>query len=462
MALPPNTVAVDIGFMGFNSGTWPSIIAAKLKASLEKRILPVSYVTSPKHPVQVAEWASPSGALIAYGIDYGLTGIGCVTQVGEYYHAADLPTSRLPDVDAGLCAFTAQWFGVLRNGDVDDGGRVYIEFRDAEGAVVGVRCYDSPAMYKHAFGGAGCQMYVRIPSGARKVRFGIFGQRRVGKSATSYPSFYPIGFSGYVTKPDALPPLPPVPPTPDYDPHWARVRYLLSSRNGQVESLASPAPTTHAVNGTVRHTTENSKFGDGHNIEINPTGAAANTHFINVVLNGAALQTALTFEGWFYKKGNPRNYMGITNQFGQINDSASHLRANGPVVGADAPIPLDEWFHFALCRGETGKTSCFVNGKRQQLEREAYTGGWGTTFTLGRGSTASDNSSWYGYMDEVRLTEGVIRYTDDFVPQSNRFPTRDTTTPSSNSIKLSGDETGREKLSGDTSDGDDVLEISGD
>ncbi|MCO5157888.1 MAG: LamG domain-containing protein [Aquamicrobium sp.] len=422
LPLPAGTRAVDIGFLAFNSGTVPAINCTNLEVSLDQRSDPVRYVALPSYPPAPAEWATNlGGAITTVALDYGTTGLSQTADMSDTYFEADLPPEMTDDIDAGLCAFEMNWFGTLHSGDTNDGGRVWAEFLDAGGVQVGERRYDSSAYYRQKLGGEGSQLETRIPDEARKVRMGYRGVRSARE--TGIVSFYPIGMHGLVKKPAVLPPDPPVAPVVTEDDLWPCVRYLLSSRNGAIENLAPFGSITHTVNGTAQHTVAESRFGDGNNIAFNPAGAASNADYLNVVLPGLGFKTELTLEAWLLKKGNPRDWTGIFNGFGQWNDSASNsLQLHGPVVRPDAPIPYNEWFHLAFCRDADGVCEMFVNGKRQAAVNLSYLTALTTSFTIGRSSSASDNASWYGYIDEFRITDGKRRYTEDFAPPANRFP----------------------------------------
>lgn len=420
MPLPSGTTAVDIGFMVNNSGTTPPSNFVNLEVSLEERSEPALYATMPSHPVVAGEWvANLGGAITTVSGNYALTGLAQTANTSDTYFETTLPATAYDDIDAGLCAFEMNWFGTFLTTDVNDGGRVWVEFYDDD-AQVGVRRYDAVANYLQTLGGEGSRLEVKIPAGARKARMGYRGVRSATETGTV--DFYPLGIHGRVTKPDVLPADPPVAPVVTADEFWPSVRYLLSSRNGAVENLSIFGSLTHTVNGTVQHTASDSKFGDAHNIEINPTGAAASTHYVTVSLPGAAFGLQMTWEAWVYKKGNPRANTSIHNQIGGGNDTASVPLGGGTGVMPDAPIPYDEWFHIAFCREADGQARMYINGKRQKAE-STFTTLWAAAFEVGRGGTSTSYASWYGYLDELRVTDGVCRYTDDFVPQSNRFPT---------------------------------------
>ena len=100
-------------------------------------------------------------------------------------------------------------------------------------------------------------------------------------------------------------------------------------------------------------------------------------------------------------------------------DRASHLLS----VSSAQPIPLNTWSHLAFVR--SGSTvSIFVNGVRRAST--SYSGSLSVEtprLTIGelyRSDSSNLNYSFTGYMDDLRITVGVARYTEDFDPFAPR------------------------------------------
>ncbi len=88
-----------------------------------------------------------------------------------------------------------------------------------------------------------------------------------------------------------------------------------------------------------------------------------------------------------------------------------------PVV---ATLPLGEWAHVAICR-ESGSTKIFLNGTL--IDSTNY-------HTLSGGNKIYFGTYSYGlnfgpncYLDEFRITNGVARYSGNFNPPTEPFPT---------------------------------------
>ncbi|WP_425336303.1 hypothetical protein [Sinorhizobium garamanticum] len=63
---------------------------------------------------------------------------------------------------------------------------------------------------------------------------------------------------------------------------------------------------------------------------------------------------------------------------------------------------------------------CFIDGVLQSISN-TNTATLPNSFDVGRASTAPDNCSWNGYLDELRVTE-ACRFTASFTPPAERFP----------------------------------------
>lgn len=86
-----------------------------------------------------------------------------------------------------------------------------------------------------------------------------------------------------------------------------------------------------------------------------------------------------------------------------------------------AGITANQWQHLAFCRSGSS-TRMFVNGV-QIGSTATFSGTFrmdviGKFFVVGVEGGADFN----GYIDEVRITKGVARYTSNFTPPSAAFP----------------------------------------
>ena len=78
------------------------------------------------------------------------------------------------------------------------------------------------------------------------------------------------------------------------------------------------------------------------------------------------------------------------------------------------------WYHVAITRS-SNVLYCFVNGTKVSSDPADSSNYASATMTLGARYSGSDGLN--GYIDDVRLTAGVARYTANFTPPTQAFPT---------------------------------------
>jgi hypothetical protein len=84
-------------------------------------------------------------------------------------------------------------------------------------------------------------------------------------------------------------------------------------------------------------------------------------------------------------------------------------------------ISATTWYHIAVCRSGTS-TKLFINGTQ---EGSTYTDSTVYLNTAGRpviGAANNGTSPFNGYIDDLRITKGVARYTANFTPPTAAFP----------------------------------------
>ncbi|MDD2871896.1 MAG: prepilin-type N-terminal cleavage/methylation domain-containing protein [Candidatus Gracilibacteria bacterium] len=213
------------------------------------------------------------------------------------------------------------------------------------------------------------------------------------------------------------------------DPYWSDV-VLLMHFDGENGSTTFTDEKLHSFTngGTIISGTEK-KFGSG-------------SAFFNYV-NGLYLNSndfkmgtgSFTIEFWFKKtSSNPHGsfMVGIYNPIG--SSSAINLGDNPTgkqsfchgagcdIIGAD-DITMGIWHHFALTRSE-GNIYLFLDG---QLTGTVFKSIDYNNSTLMIGSSYPVDYYWdyykfTGYIDELRITKGVARYTTGFTVPSEAFP----------------------------------------
>jgi len=84
-------------------------------------------------------------------------------------------------------------------------------------------------------------------------------------------------------------------------------------------------------------------------------------------------------------------------------------------------FPINQWVYFALVRN-TGITTIYVNGTGIVNSTGFYNDTLATGGCLIGTFVDNLNFTSNGYIDELRLTKGVARYTGNFIPPTTEFP----------------------------------------
>jgi YD repeat-containing protein len=122
---------------------------------------------------------------------------------------------------------------------------------------------------------------------------------------------------------------------------------------------------------------------------------------------------------WFRLHGDTTT---ITNiQIAYTADGSNFVSSTGSVSGASS-IPLNQWTHIAATRGG-GFLRTFVNGILvSQSASTSAIQNTATPVTIGGQVWPNAEAYFPGYIDDVRLTKGLARYTATFTPPVQTFP----------------------------------------
>ena len=193
----------------------------------------------------------------------------------------------------------------------------------------------------------------------------------------------------------------------------------------------SPSPKTVTAFGNAQISTVQSKFG-GASILLDGTG----DYLVPSDEPSFNLSTGdFTLEAWVYptasktamavasKRGNAGDCYRLTLDSGTLLFTA--WQPGGIVVAANlsgGSVSLNTWTHIAAVR--SGATfSSFLNGALQQTA--TYSGSLAnftaTDFAVGR-ELWTTTRDYQGYIDDLRITKGVARYTANFTPPTAPFP----------------------------------------
>ena len=107
-------------------------------------------------------------------------------------------------------------------------------------------------------------------------------------------------------------------------------------------------------------------------------------------------------------------------------DATIRYYTNGADRITTTAVSENTWYHVALSRA-SGSTKLFVNGT-QNGSTYADSNNYGTSAPFGLGTYWSGGSpvtsgTLQGYIDGLRITKGVARYTANFTPPAAAFPT---------------------------------------
>lgn len=141
---------------------------------------------------------------------------------------------------------------------------------------------------------------------------------------------------------------------------------------------------------------------------------------------------AFTVEGWFYPTSLPTNL----NFFGQDNGSGSNPKlvlymsvgvyaVDGGSLGTistSTNVVANIWTHIAIVRQGVGanQTFIYINGTLAGTGTIASATGMTQPFNIGYIGEAF-GAKFIGFVDDFRITNGVARYTSNFVPSTTVF-----------------------------------------
>jgi hypothetical protein len=222
------------------------------------------------------------------------------------------------------------------------------------------------------------------------------------------------------------------------DPDFADVSLLLhlDGTNGSTTFTdTSSSPKTLTAVGSAQISTAEAKAGFGQSLLLNTANDYAN--YLTTPDNvGFQFGTgAFTMEAWIYLISKPKNVAAViatgTASFGAgsyyfVVDGSNKLQFGGngvsPLVSAST-ISTGQWYHVAASRSGT-TTRIFIDGTLEDTEASDTTSYNYSTNNLliGRnGWDSSSNQGFHGYIDEVRITKGVARYTATFTAPTAPF-----------------------------------------
>ena len=215
------------------------------------------------------------------------------------------------------------------------------------------------------------------------------------------------------------------------DSFFSSVSLLLhgNGSNGSTTITDSgPSPKTVTAIGNAQISTAQSKFG-GTSIAFDGSG-----DYLSIANNAAFnfQSSSFTVEAWVYVTTNNlagnhcvvSNYQNSANGWAlQLSNGTMRFNASGdgPDITGTTVFSTNTWYHVAVS-GEIGSIKLFINGTQ---EGSTYTGATSlnsTAITTVGGLWAGALfNTLFGYIDELRITKGVARYTTNFTPPTEPF-----------------------------------------
>ena len=192
--------------------------------------------------------------------------------------------------------------------------------------------------------------------------------------------------------------------------------YVIDGKSLGFETITDRDPKTVYVNGGAKLSTGIKKFGSS-SLALDGVGDYISLASQPDFAFGAA---DFTLEAWIYPTVTTYHsifdfrsvsieeaiYLGIN-----LSDQV-YLYVNGAVPITTAAISLNVWTHVAVVRS-SGTTKIYINGTQSGSSWADITN-YGTTKPLRIGAWYNALYGFNGYIDDVRITKGVARYTATF------------------------------------------------
>jgi len=218
------------------------------------------------------------------------------------------------------------------------------------------------------------------------------------------------------------------------DPYYGAVSLLLHNdgADGSTEIFdSSPDPKTVTAVGNAQISTTQSKW-NGSSLKFDGSGDYVEVNGTNTSLEMGG--DSWTVEMWIYQIQRPSTTTSIYDSLG-LNGAATNAiriridslgylkfyRYSSPVLSSSAAIPLTTWTHVAVVKdgstlnvylsgtlvGSIGDTVTYTNGLNRPI--------------LGVDGYSPPTAAFNGYIDDLRVTKGVARYTSNFTPPTQPF-----------------------------------------
>lgn len=192
---------------------------------------------------------------------------------------------------------------------------------------------------------------------------------------------------------------------------------LLGTNGGIIDAVSSDVKTV----GSVQVNTATVKYGTG-SIQFNGT-----TDYLTIPAGPTFIFNTgnFTIEFWAYLNTSsqsctfldfrPATTNGLYPNMG-LNAGVLNMYTNATQVITGATLAISTWYHIALVRS-AGVTILYLNGA---VSGSTYTDtnnyNIGTVLSIGGSAYTLGSGLFNGYIDDLRITRGVARYTTAFTP----------------------------------------------
>lgn len=209
------------------------------------------------------------------------------------------------------------------------------------------------------------------------------------------------------------------------DPDWASVQMLLwmNGTNGSTTFTdSSSTGITVTPNGNAQISTAQSKFGGASGL-FDGAGDYLSTATLSSISPGTGAFTIEFWVRWSDRTGaqTPFSFVGAFD----ITKNAGHTFQCGDIMTTSSSLSSttafanNQWYHIAVSRG-TGAARLYVDGVEESSVSGTNRNLSSQSIWVGR--RLSTDYYLNGYIDDLRLTIGVDRYTANFTPPTAQFP----------------------------------------
>jgi hypothetical protein len=237
-------------------------------------------------------------------------------------------------------------------------------------------------------------------------------------------------------------PIPPVAASGDAD--YASVKLLLpmdGSDNGTTFTESSSSPITITRAGTPAPVTKTGvkKFGTASALfGANTAGNAVSQLRCTIPAIGT---NPFTIEGWVYLTSNATSFFVFSNNANSgytaaLNDTTAFYFSYSSVsnavrfqyytptttsIAGTTQFSNNTWYHIAASRDSSNLVRLFVNGTQEASETINHN--FSNPYAIIGAFAATTSATPDRYLDDFRLTIGVCRYTENFTPPTEAYPT---------------------------------------